>query len=131
MGVGGVAPHPAHPKIAVAKGEDEDAVLAAMQCPLLLLPAGDDPESTKTGGANQRVLTERGYECKVQEFPDMKHGFISRGDISNRIVARDVHLALQSSISFLNKGLVDVKEFYSGKVALVTGCSRGLGLGIV
>lgn len=154
--VAGVAPHPSHPKLAKFNGEEEDDVLAAVKCPLLLLPAGDDPESTKAGGANERVLKQQGFECKVQEFPDMKHGFISRGDINDPLIARDVQQAMSSAVSFLNEYLklatpissaavdlktfspasrssstVDLKTCFSGKVVLVTGCSRGLGLGLV
>lgn len=103
--VAGVAPHPSHSKLAKAWGEDEDTVLRSMQCPLLLMPAGDDPESTKPGGANQLVMQEKGIECEAVEFPEMKHGFLSRGDIADPIVARDVQLALQHAIAFLNKHL--------------------------
>lgn len=103
--VAGVAPHPSHPKLAKAWGEDEDTVLAAVQCPLLIMPAGDDPDSTKMGGANHRILCERGVECEVVEFPDMKHGFLSRGDIGEPVVARDVQLAMEHAVKFLNKHL--------------------------
>jgi len=128
--VAGVAPHPSYTKLSAANGEAEDAVLAAMGCPLLILPAGDDPESTKAGGANEKMLTAQGHECKVHEFPEMKHGFFSRGDITDPLVARDVQLAMATSIPFLNRYLVDVNACFLGKVVVVTGCSRGLGLGI-
>jgi len=40
-----------------------------------------------------------------KDFPDMSHGFVSRGDISDPKVARDVRAAVDLAVSFFKKHL--------------------------
>ena len=64
------------------------------------MPAGGDAAAVFPGGLGQQVL---GDKLEIIEFPDMKHGWTVRGDMSDPVVARDVKKAIQDTMAFLSK----------------------------
>jgi len=97
-----------HPSISVgARLFDlpETVQAQAVQCPQLLLPAGNDPDNLKPGGEIQKIFDTRpwGNQCLYHCFTEMTHGFMVRGDISIPAVARDYKLAMDMSIDYLTK----------------------------
>ncbi len=40
----------------------------------LLLPSNDEDETVRNGGIVEKVLTEKGLDCDIVDFPDMPHG---------------------------------------------------------
>jgi len=94
-----------HPSLAVGNQFNlpETVQAEAVQCPQLLLPAGNDPDIVKPGGQIHRIFDTRpwGNLCGYYVFTEMSHGFVPRGDISIPAVARDVKLAMDMSIDYL------------------------------
>jgi hypothetical protein len=86
-------------------GSPEVEQAEALKCPQLILPAGNDPDNLKAGGDVQRVLLSKpfGEDCEIHEFPDMKHGWVVRGDLNDPLCARDVKLALDMATEYLKK----------------------------
>lgn len=86
-------------------------------CPLLLLVAPDDADFLKPGSSellelldgnndenenNKSKKKKRSAVVQSVLFPDMKHGWTTRGDITNdETVARDVRRALRETVDFL------------------------------
>eukprot|EP00090_Calanus_glacialis_P028045 TRINITY_DN4481_c0_g1_i1.p1 TRINITY_DN4481_c0_g1~~TRINITY_DN4481_c0_g1_i1.p1 ORF type:complete len:242 (+),score=74.77 TRINITY_DN4481_c0_g1_i1:39-764(+) len=96
----GVSAHPSHTKISMVLGEQEADILAKISCDQLFLPAGNDGPEVKKGGLAQQMLKET---LQITEFPEMNHGFLSRGDMTNPAVARDVRLAVQKIVAFFKE----------------------------
>jgi len=98
----GISIHPSHTKISEALGVDEKSILEQVRCPQLFMPAGNDTEQVKAGGLASQVL---GGKLQIIEFPDMAHGFLTRGDMGKEEVARDVKDASQNIIKFFNTNI--------------------------
>lgn len=100
----GVSMHPSHPPIAAILNEIEEDLLTDIVVPQLLMPAGGDAESCKTGGLAEKVL---GDKLSIVEFPEMQHGWTTRGDVAaNPSVERDVRKAVLLAIQFFDKHVV-------------------------
>jgi len=84
-----------------------DGLAQNVTCPQLLLSAGNDPESVREGGSVIAILQEKpfGKDCAVKDFPDMAHGWVNRGDLSDANCYRDIGLAIQIAIAFFDKHL--------------------------
>merc|ERR1712159_385238 len=93
----GVSMHPSHTAISSILGENEEDILRNITCNQLFMPAGNDPPEVKPGGLGCTVLGEK---LNIIEFPDMSHGWTTRGDMKNDNVNRDVKKALQAAIDF-------------------------------
>ena len=96
----GVGPHPST-RLEGAFGHSEAKMLAGVGMPLLLMQAGDDPANIKAGGD----MFARLSAGSAVEFPEMKHGWVSRGDVSDPAVARDVEAALNNAMAHFKKHL--------------------------
>jgi len=96
----GVSMHPSHSPIAGLLGEDEKELLKSVRCPQLFMSAGNDNANVKTGGLGSEVL---GSKLEIVEFPDMVHGWTTRGDMSDGKVDRDVKKAFQTALDFFKK----------------------------
>ena len=101
-------------------GEDERALLSAVQCPQLFMPAGADAASCKAGGLAEEVL---GDLLELVEFPSMEHGWSIRGglasvrtegghsyylnvlDMKDPAVERDVKKTITGTLEFFAKHL--------------------------
>ena len=88
-------------------GSNEVEAALAVTCPQMLLQAGNDPDNTKPGGEVETALRSLpfGASCVVKEFPEMTHGWMTRGSLSDGAVARDVAAGMQLILSFLNQNL--------------------------
>ena len=100
----GVSMHPSHPGIMRGLSENEEEAYEAIKNKSyqLFMPAGSDPDSVKTGGLASNILKKR---AKVVEFPDMNHGWTTRGDLSQPDVERDVNKAMSEATKFFDKHL--------------------------
>eukprot|EP00416_Gambierdiscus_australes_P044896 CAMPEP_0171098418 /NCGR_PEP_ID=MMETSP0766_2-20121228/48212_1 /TAXON_ID=439317 /ORGANISM="Gambierdiscus australes, Strain CAWD 149" /LENGTH=244 /DNA_ID=CAMNT_0011557757 /DNA_START=75 /DNA_END=809 /DNA_ORIENTATION=+ len=98
----GVGPHPST-RLEGAFGGDEQALMDKVSMPVLIMPAGNDPENLKEGGAIASSLVAKGG--KTIPFPDMTHGWVSRGDLAVDEVKRDVEVAMKEMVAFLKEKL--------------------------
>ena len=46
-----------------------------------------------------------GAQCSVEEFAEMKHGWVPRGDLCDAAVRRDVSLAMRRVLAFVAEHL--------------------------
>lgn len=98
----GVGPHPST-RLEGAFGRDEQAMMDKVEMPVLLMPAGNDPENLKEGGAIAASMAKKGGASIT--FPDMQHGWSCRGDLKVPEVKRDVELAMKHMVDFFAKNL--------------------------
>ena len=92
--------------------ENEEEILKNVKSPQMFLPSRSDkdsvklvaqmPNDTKIIGLGKQIL---GDGVEIIEFPDMSHGWTTRGDLSDPIVERDVKKAFNFVISFFGKYL--------------------------
>lgn len=101
----GISVHPALQIVGMMGEGTPESMAEAVTCPQLLLPAGNDPEFTWPGGSVLEKLEENGVEGESIVFKDMMHGWVSRGDLTNDTVKRDVAAAMQAMKDFLAKNL--------------------------
>lgn len=96
----GVSMHPSHSPISGLLGEEEKDLLTPIKCHQLFMPAGNDHANVKPGGLGAEVL---GDKLEILEFPDMAHGWTTRGDVSDDKIRRDVKLAIDEALKFFKK----------------------------
>jgi len=96
----GVSMHPSHSPISGFIGEEEKDLLVPIQCQQLFMPAGNDHANVKPGGLGEQIL---GNKLEIIEFPEMTHGWTTRGDVSKAAVNRDVKKAIADAIDFFKK----------------------------
>jgi len=101
-----------HPSFNVSKmygGTEEEVAKGVGSSPILLLPAGNDSASVKPGGGSTGILAKaRGVaeESVSRPFADMVHGWMTRGDENDPLVARDQRLTMELCSSFLKEHMV-------------------------
>ena len=98
-----VSPHPSCKIESMVFGNDEETMFGKVKMPFLLLPAGDDKENLKPGSAIVEQLKTHGGGSIL--FERMRHGWVSRGDLSQSHVKEDTEKALQHSFDFFKKHL--------------------------
>ena len=94
-----------HPSIIAEKlfGRDEVELAKKQKCPSLLLPASNDQPNIKPDGELVNIIKEKfGDKAQSFEFPDMVHGWITRGDINDEKVKRDNQAALEKAKAYLD-----------------------------
>merc|ERR1712190_215305 len=100
----GVGPHPSTRIEGMFGGEGaEQSMIDKVTMPVLLLPAGNDPDNLKEGGAVATALAAKGGRSIT--FQDMAHGWLCRGDLSDATVARDVELGMKHMVDFFKENL--------------------------
>jgi len=99
----GVSIHPSHSVLIPQMGEDEADILGQVDAPQLFLPTMTDSDNVKPGGLSETVLAEKGVEVSVVPFLTMRHGFLTRGDISDPDVAAEVSRAMNVTVDFINE----------------------------
>ena len=62
----------------------------------LFMPSAEDHGNTKTDGLADAYLGEDRIE--IVEFEDMKHGWVTRGNVSDERVKRDVARAIDLTL---------------------------------
>lgn len=92
--------HPSHSGISTMLGLDEAEILRQVKCPQMFFAAGDDNENVKPGGLGEKIL---GSQLEIVEFPEMKHGWTTKGDLSRPEVERDTKKAFNLVISYFGK----------------------------
>jgi dienelactone hydrolase len=92
-------------KIYKFHGSTELAEVEKCACPMMLLQAENDLPNTKPGGEVEALLKAKpfGSECVYKEFSEMAHGWVPRGDLKNPAVKRDVGMAMEMIVSFMDK----------------------------
>jgi len=99
----GVSWHPSHAPIAKNMlGEDLKELFASITAPQLFMPAGGDAPEDMADGLAKEVM---GDKLKVVECLDMKHGWTTRGDISDPNTKRDLDLAIKEALDHFGKYL--------------------------
>lgn len=96
----GVGCHPAT-GLEGLHGGDEIKMLQGVKMPTKFLWAGNDPDVFKEGGAGKAALDKTGGG--VEEYPDMLHGWVSRGDMADDKVKKDVEKAIDSILGFFQE----------------------------
>jgi len=93
-------------------GGNEATLAKAVRVPQLIFPAGNDPANVKEGGEVIEILRNSPLIAGPEQnrvgvfvYPEMTHGFMTRGDVSKPEVARDVKDALQKIIPFYQRYL--------------------------
>lgn len=97
-----------HPSLGIGPllfGESVASQAEAVKCPIVLCPAGNDPADVKEGGLVEAELKKRGVDIKIRAFPEMRHGWVPRGDAKDAAIARGVQEALQEVSAFLTANL--------------------------
>jgi len=99
----GVGPHPSTRLERMGYDSDEREVVMyeKVNMPVLLMPAENDPESVKPGGKLTTIIEGQGG--KSIAFENMKHGFSSRGDMSDPEVKKQAEACLQHALEFFNE----------------------------
>jgi dienelactone hydrolase len=108
----GVAFHPS------LRGEEGRTLVANVARPLLLAPAGDDPAPVQPDGELARMLAENdkagggeaassaaGGRCVVP-FPEMLHGWMTRGPLSDEAIKRDYAVGLHLLLGFVREKML-------------------------
>lgn len=95
--VGGCSPHPSIQLEQFAWGGDVAALCAAVDKPVLFLPAGGDSPDYDKGG---KWLPPLGESVR---YPDQVHGWVPRGDLGDAACAAAVKSALEQMGEFLDK----------------------------
>jgi dienelactone hydrolase len=98
-----------HPTLQLNGAFDNDPecndVAEHVTCPTLFVPAGNDPEFLGQDGSVMKILQKSCGSSQSIVMPDMKHGFVNRGDISEPDVKRDVQATLERAMNFLSEHL--------------------------
>lgn len=103
----GVIPHPSLTlEETVFKGKAVDLV-KQIQCPIMWMPAGNDPDRyrDKPEGDLYHALKHLHAQSAVVDFPDMTHGWVPRGDLSDERVREGVQRALDHTVAYLTRFL--------------------------
>jgi len=94
-------PHPAVTQLEQgAWGGSETEVVSHCTFPCLVMPAVNDPDTYREGGAAFSVLKANNAATTCLDFPTEQHGFMSRGDASNADTKAAIDRALTATIAF-------------------------------
>ena len=81
-------------------GGNPAKVAEKVKCPILLMPAGNDPPIYRTGGDVLETLKSNNSKSNFIDFPNMQHGWVSRGDVSDPDTKEAVQKALTEAFTF-------------------------------
>lgn len=101
----GVVPHPSFQLEDFAYGGSSIKMMENVKKPMLLMPAGNDPDTVRAGGDLFEILKKNNPESQTlsTEFADMQHGFSLRGDVNDEKIKVAVQLFLDTTFNFLAK----------------------------
>lgn len=100
----GAGCHPSLRLEGYSGGTVED-LTSQVNCPMMLASARNDPDNVQEGGEVSRILSEKFPTSMVVSYPDVDHGWVSRGDVSDEIVAKGVRDALKQCETFFSAHL--------------------------
>ncbi|CAK5223356.1 unnamed protein product [Aphanomyces euteiches] len=103
----GISFHPSWVFEHLFHGEGSGVKIAEqITVPQLILTAGNDVEWIKPGGDVDKILASRGVPSVLREFPDVLHGWVIRGDLSDPVIAEAYRAAWDDeALPFLKKFL--------------------------
>lgn len=84
---------------------EEDMLVLASQIrgPFCLLPASNDPNDYRVGGGLYQAMKAKHDDTEVQDdFNDVVHGFLSRGNIEDEVVKSKILLAMTHINKFIS-----------------------------
>lgn len=86
-----------HPSLRGSAGE----LVHGVARPFKLLPAGDDPDDVKAGGALAQVLEQKfGEAGRAELFSEMLHGWMTRGPLDDEAIRRDYDAGMAKMIEY-------------------------------
>lgn len=94
-----------HPSLQVeeAFGGSVEALAKRVHVPTLVLPAGNDPDIYRAGGVVVDALRSNNAKSAwSDDFKDMVHGWVPRGDIADPNVSAKVRQAMERVADFLH-----------------------------
>mmetsp|Transcript_49910 Transcript_49910/g.86919 ORF Transcript_49910/g.86919 Transcript_49910/m.86919 type:complete len:131 (+) Transcript_49910:3-395(+) len=100
----GVLPHPSL-GLEEAFGGSPAALASTVQCPMIFMPAGNDPPIYLPSGDVFKAVKATHAATEAMPFPEMSHGWIPRGDVSDTKVKEGVEKAVATMIDYLAKHL--------------------------
>ena len=89
----GAIPHPSC-QLEGMFGGDVMELAKQVKVPMLMLPAGDDPKFYLPDGDLIKILQANNSQTVSTPFPEMSHGWVSRGDMSDAGTAEQVKSAV-------------------------------------
>ena len=100
-----MGPHPSLGVEGWIYGGSHVKLAETIKCPSYLMPAGNDPEDVKEKGEITEILVKRfGSELAGStSFPDMMHGWTTRGNLADEKVSRDFHKAVHLTQEYFAK----------------------------
>lgn len=98
----------AHPSIRLEEfhGRTSEQLAELVNCPMMLASGRNDPPNVQEGGTVEQILKSKFICSEVKSFTEVDHGWVSRGNLEDPIIARNVSEALESISSFLEKSLL-------------------------
>eukprot|EP01041_Mallomonas_annulata_P010229 gene10229-21328_t len=101
----GFIPHPSI-QLETYQGGNLGELMSQVKCPMMLLLAGNDSPVFSEGGEAYEAMKINNPDREfVRHFPDMIHGWVSRGDMTDPIVKRDKELSIEMMQNFLKEHL--------------------------
>lgn len=88
-----ISPHPSVLRAEEQRGGDGLDLASKARRPFLLMPAGND-EGYRPGDVFFEALKTAQPGSEVADFPEMKHGWVPRGELEDPAVKRDAELAI-------------------------------------
>merc|ERR1719397_313551 len=75
---------------------------------MYLVSCSTDNDNVKPEGHVFQLLSQKDFadDCQYDLFDEQNHDFMTQGDLSNKSVARDVELAMQKTMAFFTKHLL-------------------------
>ena len=100
----GVSWHPSF-QCAGVFGEKEEDIAELVKSPQLIMPAGGDLQNVMEDGEILKILRSKpfGEACEHKFFPDVTHGFMTRGDLSKEANREAVKEGMELALAFLDK----------------------------
>lgn len=108
--------HPSHPNVLKGNQDDERDVLEHARCPQLFISGGNDLDAVKAGGLADEILNATvnpndislsSRQAEFIEYPDMLHGWVTRGSLTDPAILRDHDDALAHTKSYLARFLTE------------------------
>ncbi|XP_075260642.1 putative carboxymethylenebutenolidase isoform X2 [Convolutriloba macropyga] len=96
-----------HPALGLAAvfGSSPVELTSKVTTPQCLLPAGNDPADVKPGGEVVKTLEDNKVPVESKDYPDVQHGYMPRGDLSDPKVVEACEDAEKRTYSFFEKYL--------------------------
>jgi dienelactone hydrolase len=95
-----ISPHPSFKVEPWVFSGNDVTLMQSMTCPVLLMPASNDPRYTKPDSPEFQAMPNK--SSKSIPFEDMQHGWTTRGDVmTDPTMKRDVEAALQETLKFV------------------------------